>query len=209
MPPSPVTAPVLTIVRIRRNPIVPLGGGETVTRQPQASCGAVTLAVEVGELSGACGHEPDVATDVYPSRVESIDAGDLREQAVAHRGDALGTFLREQLATRFVPTRTNAVVSTLAGATRSVLGRETGSARSRSFSSAKTSATVRSRKPRVIAHGVAVAREHDGLGVIEEPLPRDAIEEPCRAHERASHGETRRSDWRRARPTSRASTRAS
>jgi len=41
-------------------------------------------------------------------------------------------------------------------------------------------------QPRVVAHGVAVAREHDGLRVVEEPLPRDATEVEGGAHERAA-----------------------
>ena len=48
------------------------------------------------------------------------------------------------------------------------------------------SAPAISSSPGWIAHGVAVAREHDGLGVVEEPLPRHALEEPGGAHERAA-----------------------
>jgi len=56
-------------------------------------------AVELEELSGACGHEADIAADVDPSRATRIDTGDLREQAVAHLRNAPRTLLLEQLAT--------------------------------------------------------------------------------------------------------------
>jgi hypothetical protein len=39
---------------------------------------------------------------------------------------------------------------------------------------------------RVVAHGVAVAREYNGFGVIEKPLPRDTAEEHGGAYERAT-----------------------
>ena len=38
----------------------------------------------------------------------------------------------------------------------------------------------------MVAHGVAVALGHDDLRAVEEPLPRDAVEEPRGTHERAA-----------------------
>ncbi len=55
-------------------------------------------AVEVEELARARGHEPDVAPKVDPPSVEGIDPEELREQPVAHLGDASRALVLEQLA---------------------------------------------------------------------------------------------------------------
>ena len=54
-------------------------------------------AVELEKLSRARGHEADIAAGVDPSRVQRIDAGDLREQPVAHLRDTSRALLLQEL----------------------------------------------------------------------------------------------------------------